>query len=114
MNKNLIKSTLILGTLAAASAGLVALLSKDDNRKKVQKAANDLSVKANTFVKELEEDYKELDKNLGKYSKTREYKEKVDEVSKASREILKQLEILRANSGDLIRAFQREAKKSID
>lgn len=114
MNKNLVKATFILGTIAATSAGLVALLSKEDNRKKVKETADDLSKKANVFVKELEKDYKEIDKNLGSYTKTREYKQKIDEVSTASREILKQMEVLRRNTADLLQAFRREARKSID
>lgn len=114
MNKNLLKATVILGTLAATSAGLASLLSKEENRKKVKIAANDISKKANEFIHELEDDYNSLDNNLGKFSKSREYKQRVEEVVHASKEILKQMEILRTNSASLLKAFKREASKSFD
>ena len=114
MSKNLLKVTVVLGTLAAASAGIAAMLSDESNRKKVQEKADDLSKRANVFVKELENDYQELDKNLNKYSKTREYKERVEEVSNASKEILKQLDVLKENSAELLKAFRKVAQKSID
>ncbi len=114
MNKNILKATVILGALAAASAGIAALLSDEQKRKQVKDTAEDLQKKANAFVKELEQDYQELDSNLNKYSKTKEYKEKVEEVSTASREILKQLEIVKENSADLIKAFKKAAQKSAE
>lgn len=114
MSKNILKATVILGTLAAASAGIAAMLSDEQNRKKVRSTADDLSKKANAFVRELEEDYQELDENLNKYSKSKEYKQRVDDVSKASKEILKQLDILKENSTELLKAFKKAAQKSID
>lgn len=114
MSRNLIRTTLILGTLATAAAGIASMLSSEENRKKVKTTANDLSRKATEIIHELEDDYQELDKNLNKYSKTREYKQKVEEVTNASKEILKQMEILRSTSTQLLKAFKREAGKALD
>lgn len=114
MSKKLIKTTLILGTLAAASAGIASLLSSEENRKKVKTTATDLSKKATEIYHELEDDYQELDKNLSKYSRTREYKQKVEDVANASKEILKQMEVLRSTSKELLKAFKREAGKALD
>lgn len=114
MSNKILKTTFALGTLAVLSAGIASILSKEENRKKVKETAEDLTNKANMFAKELEQDYRELDKNLSSYTKTKEYKEKIDEVSKASREILKQLDILRSNSKDLLIALRQQAQKSVD
>lgn len=104
--RNILKATLILGTIAALSAGAATLLSEEENQKKLKTATNDFSNKAGKFAKRIEKEYSEASENLNSYTKSREYKDKVQDIAYASKEIIKQLELLKDSSQDLLKAFR--------
>jgi esterase/lipase len=114
MNKNLPKTIFILGTITAISAGAAVLLSKKENRKKVKDAAEDLSEKANHAIKELEKDYQDLTKNFDSYTKTREYKSNIQNLATSSKEVIKQINLIKDTTVTLLNAFKKLTDKSIN
>lgn len=104
--RNILKATLILGTIAALSAGAATLLSEEENQKKLKTATNEFSNKAGKFAKRIEKEYSEASENFNSYTKSREYKDKVQDIAYASKEIIKQLELLKDSSQDLLKAFR--------
>ncbi len=111
-NNFLLKTALILGTLTAAASAAAVALSNDENKVKVKKAASEFKDKTGEVIRDLERDYKEFDKGVNKISKTKEYKDKVDEISAATKNILKQLQVIRTNSSEILSEVGSEAKRA--
>lgn len=111
-NKTIFKTTLILGATAAIATAIASTLSNKDNKAKVKQAATEFKDKTAEVIKDLERDYKEFDTRLGKFSKTRDYKRKVEEINKATKTILQQLQIIKGHSSGILSEVGTQARKS--
>lgn len=111
MSNKLLKTTLLLGTIAAVSAGMASILSNEDNRKHVKSTTDFLTKKADKFIRDVNDDYQKVNQNLNKYIKSKNYKDKIEDIAKTTREIIKQLESLKQSSSELLKDIRQEARK---
>lgn len=111
MNRNIIKVSAVLGTLAVSTALMASMLSDKQNREKAKEALDNARKKANDFASEVKKEYQEIDKNLSEYIKTPEYKKNFQEVAFATKEIVEQLQILKDSTTKLLSSFKREMRK---